>query len=84
MGVDAAARREPLIDLRGHSCGIGSFRQRLLLGRRNAGILARNRLALAILIGSPILVLAMFRDLFRPHAFGPGRPSPEATVMILF
>jgi hypothetical protein len=26
----------------------------------------------------------MFVVLFRPHAFGPGQPSPEATVMILF
>jgi len=63
---------------------IGSFRQWLLLTRRNAEILARGRLTLAILIGSPIAVLAMFVVLFRPHAFGPGQPSPEATVMILF
>jgi hypothetical protein len=64
--------------------GIGSFSQWALLTRRNAEILARNRLTLAILIGSPIMVLAMFVVLFKPHAFGPGQPSPEATVMILF
>jgi ABC-type multidrug transport system ATPase subunit len=64
--------------------GIGSFSQWVLLTRRNAEILARNRLTLAILVGSPILVLAMFVVLFKPHAFGPGQPSPEATVMILF
>lgn len=64
--------------------GIGSFRQWILLTRRNAEILARSRLTLAILIGSPIAVLAMFVVLFRPHAFGPGPPSPGATVMILF
>ena len=64
--------------------GIGGFRQWVLLTRRNAEIVARSRLTLAILIGSPILVLAMFVVLFRPHAFGPGQPSPEATVMILF
>jgi hypothetical protein len=46
--------------------------------------MARGRLTLAILIGSPIVVLAMFVVLFKPHAFGPGTPSPEATVMILF
>ena len=63
---------------------IGGFRQWLLLTRRNAEILARSRLTLAILIGSPILVLAMFVVLFKPHAFGPGVPSPETTVMILF
>jgi ABC-type multidrug transport system ATPase subunit len=64
--------------------GIGSFRQWLLLTRRNAEILARSWLTLAILIGSPIMVLAMFVVLFKPHAFGPGVPSPAATVMILF
>jgi ABC-type multidrug transport system ATPase subunit len=64
--------------------GIGGFQQWLLLTRRNAEILARGRLTLAILIGSPILVLAMFVVLFKPYAFGPGVPSPEATVMILF
>jgi ABC-type multidrug transport system ATPase subunit len=64
--------------------GIGSVRQWQLLTRRNAEILARSRLTLAILLGSPILVLAMFVVLFKPHAFGPGVPSPEATVMILF
>ena len=26
----------------------------------------------------------MFVVLFKPHAFGPGQPSPEATVIILF
>jgi hypothetical protein len=64
--------------------GIGSVRQWLLLTRRNAEILARGRLTLAILAGSPVMVLAMFVVLFKPHAFGPGVPSPEATVMILF
>ncbi len=64
--------------------GIGSVRQWLLLTRRNAEILARSRLTLAILLGSPVAVLAMFVVLFKPHAFGPGVPSPGATVMILF
>ena len=64
--------------------GVGSVRQLQLLTRRNAEILARSRLTLAILLGSPVLVLAMFVVLFKPHAFGPGVPSPGATVMILF
>ena len=64
--------------------GVGSVRQWLLLTRRNAEILARSRLTLAILLGSPVMVLAMFVVLFKPHAFGPGVPSPGATVMILF
>jgi ABC-type multidrug transport system ATPase subunit len=74
----------PAAPAAGSRRGIGNFRQWLLLTQRNAEILARSRLTLAILIGSPILVLAMFVVLFKPHAFGPGVPSPEATVMILF
>jgi hypothetical protein len=44
----------------------------------------RNRLTLAILLGSPLMVLAMFLVLFRAGAFDPARPSPSTTVMILF
>jgi ABC-type multidrug transport system ATPase subunit/ABC-type multidrug transport system permease subunit len=55
-----------------------------VLTRRNAGILARSRLTLAILVGSPVAVLLMFLVLFRPGAFDPAHPSPAATVMILF
>jgi ABC-type multidrug transport system ATPase subunit len=44
-------------------------RQWWLLTRRNAEVLARNRLTLAILLGSPLLVTAMMCMLFRPGAF---------------
>ncbi|REF00202.1 ATP-binding cassette domain-containing protein [Thermomonospora umbrina] len=64
--------------------GIGAARQWLLLTRRNLDLLTRNRLTVAILAGSPLMVLAMFAVLFRPGAFDPGSPSPAATVMILF
>ena len=47
-------------------------------------MLTRARLTLAILIGAPVMVLLMFLVLFRPGAFDPARPSPAATVMILF
>lgn len=60
------------------------FRQWLLLTRRNADILARSRLTLAILVGAPVMVLLMFLVLFRPGAFDPADPSPAATVQILF
>jgi ABC-type multidrug transport system ATPase subunit len=60
------------------------FRQWLLLTKRNADILTRARLTLAILVGAPVMVLLMFLVLFRPGAFNPAQPSPAATVMILF
>jgi ABC-type multidrug transport system ATPase subunit len=63
---------------------IGPVRQWALLTQRNVDILVRNRLTLAILIGSPIMVLLMFAVLFRPGAFDPAQPSPGTTVMILF
>lgn len=62
----------------------GAFRQWALLTRRNADILARSRLTLAILVGSPLMVLAMFLVLFKPNAFDPAHPDPETTVMIIF
>ncbi|MEU7850800.1 ATP-binding cassette domain-containing protein [Micromonospora parva] len=62
----------------------GRPRQWAVLTARNAEIVARNRLTLAILLGSPLMVLGMFALLFRPGAFDPSRPSPTVTVMILF
>ena len=44
----------------------------------------RNRLTLAILVGSPALVVAMFAILFRPGAFDFEHPSPSSMVMIGF
>ncbi|WP_216651250.1 ATP-binding cassette domain-containing protein [Actinomadura litoris] len=64
--------------------GIGAFAQWALLTRRNLDLLTRNRLTLAVLAGSPLMVLAMFAVLFRPGAFSPASPSPSAGVMILF
>lgn len=60
------------------------LRQFGLLTARNTEILVRSRLTLAILIGSPIMVLAMFVVLFKPGAFNPSDPSPSATEMIDF
>jgi hypothetical protein len=64
--------------------GIGVAAQWWRLTRRNLAILRRNRLTLAILLGSPVAVLAMFVALFRPGAFDPAHPSPSATVMTVF
>ncbi len=55
-----------------------------VLTRRTLEILVRNRLTLAILIGSPALVVGMFAILFRPGAFDLEDPSPSSMVMIGF
>jgi ABC-type multidrug transport system ATPase subunit len=55
-----------------------------VLTRRTLETLTRNRLTLAILVGSPALVIAMFAILFRPGAFDFQDPSPSSMVMIGF
>ena len=55
-----------------------------VLTRRTFETLTRNRLTLAILIGSPALVIAMFAILFRPGAFDVQHPTPSSMVMIGF
>ena len=55
-----------------------------MLTRQNAELLVRNRLTLAILLGSPLLVVAMFVILFQPGAFEFADPSPNAMIMIIF
>ena len=64
--------------------GIGFAREWAVLTRRTFETLVRNRLTLAILLGSPALVVAMFAVLFRPGAFDFAEPSPSAITMILF
>ncbi len=63
---------------------VSGLRQWWLLTARAVELLARNRLTLAILIGSPVVIAVMFLMLFRPGAFDPANPSPNTTVMILF
>ncbi len=55
-----------------------------VLTSRTFETLVRNRLTLAILVGSPALIVAMFAILFRPGAFDPRHPSPSSMVMIGF
>ena len=55
-----------------------------VLTRRTLETLVRNRLTLAILVGSPALVVGMFAILFRPGAFDFEDPSPSSMVMIGF
>lgn len=44
----------------------------------------RNKLTLAIMVGSPAMVIAMFAVLFQPGAFDPAAPSPTSAIMITF
>ncbi len=55
-----------------------------VLTRRTIDTIGRNRLTLAILLGSPALVVAMFAVLFRAGAFDFAAPSPTSMVMIGF
>ena len=48
---------------------IGAMQEWAVLSRRNLDVLARNPLTLAILAGSPALVIAMFTVLFKPNSF---------------
>jgi len=62
----------------------GALRQFAVLTQRTLETLVRSKLTLAILLGSPVMIVAMFAVLFRPGAFDPARPSPSAIVMIVF
>ncbi|OIJ66506.1 ATP-binding cassette domain-containing protein [Streptomyces mangrovisoli] len=64
--------------------GPGAVRQWLLLTRRTAALLVRNRLSVAVLAGSPVMIVAMFAVLFRPGAFDAASPDPGTTTMIMF
>ena len=62
----------------------GAIRQWSVLTRRTFETLTRNRLTLAILLGSPAFVVAMMTVLFRPGAFDFADPQPSTIVQILF
>lgn len=59
-------------------------RQWWLLTRRNVDVLFRNRLTLAILLGSPVLVTAMMATLFKRGAFDPGDAAGVGPAQIVF
>ncbi|OBI41446.1 ABC transporter ATP-binding protein [Mycobacterium colombiense] len=62
----------------------GMTRQWWLLTRRNVDVLFRNRLTLAILLGSPVLVTAMMATLFKRGAFDPGDAAGVGPAQIVF
>ncbi|MFC0449588.1 ATP-binding cassette domain-containing protein [Rhodococcus jostii] len=62
----------------------GMVRQWWLLTRRNIDVLLRNRLTLAVLLGSPVLVTAMMATLFQRGAFDPHSAADLGPAQIVF
>ena len=60
------------------------FRQWWLLTRRNVDVLFRNRLTLAVLLGSPVLVTAMMATLFQRGAFDTNSAADVGPAQIVF
>lgn len=63
---------------------VGALRQWSLLTRRGTALLLHHRLSVAVLAGSPVMIVAMFAVLFRSGAFDPAAPDPGSTAMIMF
>lgn len=63
---------------------VGAVRQWSLLTRRGTALLLHNRLSVAVLAGSPVMIVAMFAVLFRAGAFDPADPDPGSSAMIMF
>ncbi len=76
--------QQPVPPSRSENKHTGMVRQWWLLTRRNVDVLARNRLTLAILLGSPVLVTAMMATLFRRGAFDPGGAGGVGPAQIVF
>jgi ABC-type multidrug transport system ATPase subunit len=62
----------------------GPLRQWAVLTRRSGDLLFRNRLTLAVLVGSPALVIAMMAVLFRPGAFDATAASAGQATQTVF
>ena len=62
----------------------GPLHQWAVLTRRSADLLIRNRLTLAVLVGSPALVITMMAVLFRPGAFDAAATSPGEATQTVF
>ncbi|MFD4508305.1 ATP-binding cassette domain-containing protein [Streptomyces sp. NPDC058457] len=63
---------------------VGALGQWALLTRRGTALLLHNRLSVAVLAGSPVMIVAMFAVLFRAGAFDPAAPDPGSSAMIMF
>ncbi len=80
----ADSKQRPVPAARSEVRRTGTIRQWWLLTRRNVDVLARNRLTLAILLGSPVLVTAMMATLFKRGAFDPGNAADVGPAQIVF
>jgi ABC-type multidrug transport system permease subunit len=76
--------QQPVQSARSDVKRTGMVRQWWLLTRRNVDVLFRNRLTLAILLGSPVLVTAMMATLFKRGAFDPGSAADVGPAQIVF
>ena len=63
---------------------VGALRQWAALTRRAGDLLLRNKLTLAILAGSPAMVVGMMAVLFRPGTFDPAVTTPVPAIQTLF
>ena len=82
--VEEPSARKPGPRRRDARVAATGLTQWAVLTHRTLETLVRNRLTMAILLGSPALVVAMFAVLFRPGAFDFGHPTPSSMVMIGF
>jgi ABC-type multidrug transport system ATPase subunit len=81
-GPDIAPARGP--SSRSMVKGTSWFRQWWLLTQRNVDVLLRNRLTLAVLLGSPVLVTAMMATLFKRGAFDAHGAADVGPAQIVF
>src|SRR6476619_1057731 len=87
VGATEAQRGDDLPPIPAHRSPdghTGAVRQWWLLTRRNIDVLFRNRLTLAILLGSPVLVTGMMATLFKRGAFDPGSAADVGPAQIVF
>lgn len=63
---------------------VGAVRQWRALTRRNVDLVWRNKLTLAILLGSPAMVVAMTAVLFKSGTFSVDQISPMPAIQTLF
>jgi len=82
--IRSSSTRQPVSPSRSEVKHTGMVRQWWLLTRRNVDVLVRNRLTLAILLGSPVLVTAMMATLFKRGAFDPGSTADVGPAQIVF
>lgn len=66
------------------SLTVGPVKQWMLLCRRSADVIVRDRLTLAVLLGSPLLVTAMMPMLFRSGLFESGSSGSASATQIVF